>query len=340
MWEVSGEWPNVLSYGDHSVSQPIPMQRRPPGSTRGDAVGAVNGEMIVNTDATGVDGVVGVGGVGGVEVASSVNGGLLSPKSAEKLFNYILEDNSPSVKEIESRMKSVKLQSSLATATNSNNTGAKEKTNEQGSHQSVDDDKKEQVSSSARLSKASDNDSNGTTVNISPSGESTVNLDTGSASSNSLSTGGTIGNSGVSPAANEDLNHQQQSQPFLQQGQVMSDTSGQPQQPSQAQQPLQQQFIQMPQGIHAGAQYDSTGLATNNDPAGSGDTSTANGMQFADYTVMAAAAVANNQLMQIDSSNPAAVAAALVSQQSYNDLLRNSAGNTSQVCTLKHGQRF
>ena len=40
-------------------------------------------------------------------------GGLLSPKSAEnlglKLVNYILEDNSPSGKELENRLKNVKL---------------------------------------------------------------------------------------------------------------------------------------------------------------------------------------------------------------------------------------
>ena len=63
---------------DHSVSQPIPMQRRP-GSFPG----------------------------------NETSGGLLSPKSAEnlglKLVNYILDDNSPSVKELETRLKNVKL---------------------------------------------------------------------------------------------------------------------------------------------------------------------------------------------------------------------------------------
>jgi hypothetical protein len=63
---------------DHSVSQPIPMQRRP-------------GSFPGNENAC----------------------GLLSPKSAEnlglKLVNYILEDNSPSVKELENRLKNVKI---------------------------------------------------------------------------------------------------------------------------------------------------------------------------------------------------------------------------------------
>jgi hypothetical protein len=43
----------------------------------------------------------------------AASGGLLSPKSAEnlglKLVNYILDDNSPSVKELETRLKNVKL---------------------------------------------------------------------------------------------------------------------------------------------------------------------------------------------------------------------------------------
>merc|ERR1712127_849163 len=51
------------------------------------------------------------------------NGNLLSPKSAEnlglKLVNLILEDNSPSVKELENRLKSAKLTNGDATtATN------------------------------------------------------------------------------------------------------------------------------------------------------------------------------------------------------------------------------
>lgn len=44
---------------------------------------------------------------------NEASGGLLSPKSAEnlglKLVNYILDDNSPSVKELETRLKNVKL---------------------------------------------------------------------------------------------------------------------------------------------------------------------------------------------------------------------------------------
>ena len=75
---------------NHSVSQPIPMQRRP-GSFPGNEAG-------------------GVGGGGG---------GLLSPKSAEnlgiKLVNYILDDNSPSVKELENRLKNVKIYVSTIT---------------------------------------------------------------------------------------------------------------------------------------------------------------------------------------------------------------------------------
>jgi hypothetical protein len=63
---------------DHSVSQPIPMQRRP-------------GSFPGNENAC----------------------GLLSPKSAEnlglRLVNYILDDNSPSVKELENRLKNVKI---------------------------------------------------------------------------------------------------------------------------------------------------------------------------------------------------------------------------------------
>ena len=43
----------------------------------------------------------------------AASGGLLSPKSAEnlglKLVNYILDDNSPSVKDLETRLKNVKL---------------------------------------------------------------------------------------------------------------------------------------------------------------------------------------------------------------------------------------
>ena len=74
----NGGWFRLL-LADHSVSQPIPMQRRP-GSFPGNEAGG---------------------------------GGLLSPKSAEnlglKLVNYILEDNSPSVKELENRLKNVKL---------------------------------------------------------------------------------------------------------------------------------------------------------------------------------------------------------------------------------------
>lgn len=74
---------------NHSVSQPIPMQRRPGGGNNGNDVSAV-----VNHD-------------------PSTNAGLLSPRSAEnlhlKLVNYILDDNSPSVKEIETRVKSIKL---------------------------------------------------------------------------------------------------------------------------------------------------------------------------------------------------------------------------------------
>ncbi len=79
---------------DHSVSQPIPMQRRPGSFPSGNAVGGVGGNN-----------------VGGVNDPTS--GGLLSPKSAEnlglKLVNLILEDNSPSVKELETRLKTVKI---------------------------------------------------------------------------------------------------------------------------------------------------------------------------------------------------------------------------------------
>ncbi len=64
------------------MSQPIPMQRRPGSFPSGGA-----------NDPT--------------------SGGLLSPKSAEnlglKLVNLILEDNSPAVKELETRVKTLKL---------------------------------------------------------------------------------------------------------------------------------------------------------------------------------------------------------------------------------------
>jgi len=80
MWDerLINEWSTDLNCGvDHSVSQPIPMQRRP---------GSLGNENAC---------------------------GLLSPKSAEnlglKLVNYILEDNSPSVKELENRLKNVKI---------------------------------------------------------------------------------------------------------------------------------------------------------------------------------------------------------------------------------------
>jgi len=85
MWgedRFSSEWTNDLNCGDHSVSQPIPMQRRPGSFPSGGA-----------NDPT--------------------SGGLLSPKSAEnlglKLVNLILEDNSPAVKELETRVKTLKL---------------------------------------------------------------------------------------------------------------------------------------------------------------------------------------------------------------------------------------
>ena len=63
------------------------------------------------------------GGDGGNDSgAAAISGGLLSPKSAEnlglKLVNYILEDNSPSVKELETRLKSVKLAYVSKQATN------------------------------------------------------------------------------------------------------------------------------------------------------------------------------------------------------------------------------
>ena len=84
MWDerLINEWSTdlncVAEHSNHSVSQPIPMQRRP-GSFPG----------------------------------NENNCGLLSPKSAEnlglKLVNYILEDSSPSVKELENRLKNVKL---------------------------------------------------------------------------------------------------------------------------------------------------------------------------------------------------------------------------------------
>lgn len=82
MWGVNdryvNDWSSDLVSGDHSVSKPIPMQR-PPGAFQ-------------NPDHT---------------------GGLLSPKSSDnlglKLVNYLLDDNSPSVKELENRMKNVKL---------------------------------------------------------------------------------------------------------------------------------------------------------------------------------------------------------------------------------------
>ncbi len=82
MWDerLINEWSTDLQidHTNHSVSQPIPMQRRP-------------GSFPGNENAC----------------------GLLSPKSAEnlglKLVNYILEDSSPSVKELENRLKNVKL---------------------------------------------------------------------------------------------------------------------------------------------------------------------------------------------------------------------------------------
>lgn len=77
VWEDKYEWSADISCGDHSISQPIPMQRRP-GSFPGNETG-----------------------------------GLLSPKSTEnlglKLVNYILDDNSPSMKELENRMKNAKI---------------------------------------------------------------------------------------------------------------------------------------------------------------------------------------------------------------------------------------
>jgi hypothetical protein len=79
---IQNEWSNELNCGDHSVSQPIPMQRRP-----------------------------------GSFPSNEAAGGLLSPKSAEnlglKLINYILEDNSPAVKEIDSRFKKMNFVSDL-----------------------------------------------------------------------------------------------------------------------------------------------------------------------------------------------------------------------------------
>jgi len=76
MWDerLINEWPTDLNCGDHSVSQPIPMQRRP-------------GSFPGNENAC----------------------GLLSPKSELRLVNYILDDNSPSVKELENRLKNVKI---------------------------------------------------------------------------------------------------------------------------------------------------------------------------------------------------------------------------------------
>lgn len=75
---------NNTAASNHTVSQPIPMQRRPGGS--GTSLGP-NQEL------------------------TNASGGLLSPKSVElKLqINYILEDDSPSVKELETRLKSVKI---------------------------------------------------------------------------------------------------------------------------------------------------------------------------------------------------------------------------------------
>ena len=75
MWEEKLYWSNDSS--DHSVSQPIPVQRR---------------SNFPNNNET---------------------AGILSPKSTENLdlriFKYILDDNSPSVKELENRLKNVKI---------------------------------------------------------------------------------------------------------------------------------------------------------------------------------------------------------------------------------------
>jgi hypothetical protein len=65
-----------------------------------------------NLNAGGVGG-VGNGNGGNVDQSGVGGGIILSPKSAEnlglKLVNYILEDSSPSFKELENRVKNIKL---------------------------------------------------------------------------------------------------------------------------------------------------------------------------------------------------------------------------------------
>ena len=87
------------------------MQRRP-GSFPSSGGGGVGNGGAGNGGAG--NGGAGNGGTGnGGPGNDTTSGGLLSPKSAEnlglKLVNLILEDNSPSVKELETRLKTVKL---------------------------------------------------------------------------------------------------------------------------------------------------------------------------------------------------------------------------------------
>lgn len=99
---------NTNANNNHSVSQPIPMQRRAGGGSSNNG----NGNDVS----------------AGVNHDPTTNAGLLSPRSAEnlglKLVNYILDDNSPSVKELETRVKGIKLgKSSGASAGNSTISG-------------------------------------------------------------------------------------------------------------------------------------------------------------------------------------------------------------------------
>lgn len=97
---------------NHSVSQPIPMQRR---SGAPSLNNGPNGNGVGNNNTTTAN------------HDPTTNAGLLSPRSAEnlglKLVNYILEDNSPSVKELETRLKGVKLRGE-PNEDNNNNGGA------------------------------------------------------------------------------------------------------------------------------------------------------------------------------------------------------------------------
>ncbi|CAF0863631.1 unnamed protein product [Brachionus calyciflorus] len=117
MWESNQLINDWSAQFDHTVSQPIPMQKRP----------------VLNS------------------LSDQTNGGLLSPKSAEnlglKLVNYILEDNSPSVKELENRLKNVRIlndEPNKVQSTTTTSTSKKPIEHHQSVHQQVHQYEQEQ----------------------------------------------------------------------------------------------------------------------------------------------------------------------------------------------------